>query len=341
MRLLIVGSDKIYAIENFYAKYIAEQGVEVQLFTAQNFFYDYYQRSLANKLIYKTGFSSIIRQINDRLIKVVEEFKPEVVWVFKGMEITPECLLSIKGKNIMLVNYNPDNPFIFSGKGSGNKNVRRSIPLYHLHFTYDASTRLRLEKEFNALTAMLPFGFDVSEDIYQKCQALPEYNKICFLGNPDEPRANALAALLNKGFSVDVYGNNWQKFIEHKNLGIHGPIYGEPFWKALAQYRVQLNLMRIHNKDSHNMRTFEIAGIGGIQLAPATPDHRMFFENEKEIFLFSDMDECAVLARKLLDLPRPEASQIRMRARKRALDSGYGYRDRARSALQRIKNLHG
>src|SRR5580658_6310246 len=121
MRLLIVGSDKIYAIENYYEKYIAQQGIEVFLFTAQNFFYDYYHHSVINKIIYKAGLSSIVREINDRLKKVVEELQPHVVWVFKGMEITPECLAWIKQKDIILVNYNPDNPFIFSGKGSGNK----------------------------------------------------------------------------------------------------------------------------------------------------------------------------------------------------------------------------
>ena len=42
--------------------------------------------------------------------------------------------------------------------------------------------------------------------------------------------------------------------------------------------------MRIHNPDSHNMRSFEVPGVGGIMVAPDTKEHRIFFEVGKEIF---------------------------------------------------------
>ena len=50
------------------------------------------------------------------------------------------------------------------------------------------------------------------------------------------------------------------------------------FWKVLRKYRVQLNLMRPHNLDSHNMRSIEVPAVGGIGLFPDTPDHERFFE---------------------------------------------------------------
>ena len=42
MKVLIIGSDKVFSIENFYVKYLKELGVNLKHFTAQAIFYDYY-----------------------------------------------------------------------------------------------------------------------------------------------------------------------------------------------------------------------------------------------------------------------------------------------------------
>ena len=68
MKLLIAGSDKVYAIENFYVKYLRELGIEVFHFPSQSIFYDYYQKRLTNKLIFKAGLSSIITKIGKELM---------------------------------------------------------------------------------------------------------------------------------------------------------------------------------------------------------------------------------------------------------------------------------
>ena len=109
------------------------------------------------------------------------------------------------------------------------------------------------------------------------------------------------------------------------------------FWKTLIKYRVQLNLMRPHNLDTHNMRSFEIPGVGGIQLAPDTPDHKIYFEPGKEIFLYTDIAGCVNQIMKLLALKANEAMEIRNCARMRSINSGYSYKDRAEQALEKIK----
>ena len=85
------------------------------------------------------------------------------------MEITPDSLEWAKKKKIKLVNYNPDNPFIFSGRGSGNSNVTNSISLYDLHFTYNLSVKEKLEKEFQSKDCFLPFGFDLDDQLFEIC----------------------------------------------------------------------------------------------------------------------------------------------------------------------------
>jgi len=340
MRLLLVGSDKIYAIENFYEKYIRRLGAEVSNFTAQNYFYEYYNRSVFNKVAYRVGVSRITRRINKLFIARIEEYKPDVIWIFKGMEIIPDSLRWAKHRGIPLVNYNPDNPFIFTGAGSGNENVKKSIGLYDLHFTYNLEIKNRLEKDYSARTFFLPFGFDLSEELFAECAAQQEVVKLCFAGNPDEKRVQFLKRLAENGIEMDIYGNNWGRYLNHPSIKIFPPVYGDELWKVLRKYRIQLNMMRPHNEMSHNMRTFEVPGVGGIMLAPDTPEHRIFFNDASEIFLFKDLKHCVQLIKEILQLPEEAAISIRKNARLRSLKSGYRYEDRSAAALHEIKKLN-
>ncbi len=97
--------------------------------------------------------------------------------------------------------------------------------------------------------------------------------------------------------------------------------------------------MRVHNEDSHNMRTFETPGVGGIMLAPDTTEHRMFFEEGKEAFLFKEVNDCIEKIKKIMNLSYDNAMKVREAARSRSLNSGYDYRSRTEQALRALKNL--
>jgi len=339
VRLMIVGSDRIDAIENFYVKYLKLQGVDLSFLPAHTWFYEYYYRGLLNKLAFRAGISGIYRRINREFRKMVMEFQPSVIWIFKGMEIFPGSIEWAKARGIRLVNYNPDNPFLFTGRGSGNGNVTRSIGLYDLHFTYNLEIKKRLEDQFHARTSFLPFGYEIDNDMYEKCAGQEEVQNGCFLGNPDAQRAGFIKSLADKGISLDVYGSNWNKWLDHPNIRIFSGVYADEMWMVLRKYRVQLNLMRVHNEDSHNMRTFEVPAIGGIMLAPDTTEHRIFFTEGKEIFLFSDIETCVERMHMLLNLPAASADEIRRMARERSIAAGYSYKERARQAMEQIGAL--
>lgn len=338
-RLLIVGPDDVYSIENFYAKYLTELGVNVAHFTAQNIFYKYYYGSNINRILYRVGLSGIIEKINSLFRQHVCDFEPDVIWIFKGMEITPASIKWAQKRGVLLVNYNPDNPFVFSGRGSGNKNITDSITLYDFHFTYNLEIQKKFRSRYGIEAAFLPFGFDVSDQTYLSVQGVEETIKTCFLGNPDKTRAKIITRFLERGVPIDVYGNNWSQFIRHKNVRVFDAVLGVDFWRVLRKYRVQLNVMRIHNEDSHNMRSFEIPGIGGIQLAPFTTEHALLFEENKEIFLYRNLDEAVAKVDYLLSMSETESGELRERARMGVLAKKYSYRDRAMQVYVKLEHL--
>jgi len=152
-------------------------------------------------------------------------------------------------------------------------------------------------------------------------------------------RAAFLQRIAEAGIKIDVYGNDWKKFISHPNFSIFPPVYEDDLGLSLRRYRVQINMMRPHNPQSHNMRTFEVPGVGGILLGPDNPDHRSFFEAGKEIFLYKDIEDCIVQLRKILAMPVEEANEVRRVARKRSLESGYTYKERTQQVYDILKTL--
>jgi spore maturation protein CgeB len=340
MRLFLVGSDNEYAIENFYVKYLKEAGVEVLHFPAQTIFYLYYQQGLINKILFRVGLSTIFKKINDEFKARVHKFAPDIIWIFKGMEIFPESLKWARAQGIKLVNYNGDSPFVFSGRGSGNKNVTGSIGLYDLFLTYSFVDKEKMESQYNVKAKIIPFGFDIDEDLFKQCEQIEEVKKVCFIGNADSPRANFLTSLADNGIEIDIYGDGWNRFIKHRRITVYKAVKNDEFWRTLRKYRIQLNLMRPHNLTTHNMRTFEAAGVGAIQLAPATKDHQLYFKENKEIFLFKDVESCANKIAEIKDLSIQQANLIRRNVRQRSLAAGYSYKKRSAEALSFIKMIH-
>lgn len=338
MKILIVGGLNNYAIERYYLKYFNEDAdVKAEIYNAPDIFLEYYQKNIFNKIIFRIGFKKIYKTINIALKKKINDYKPDILFVFKGMEIFPKTLQWIKNSNVRIVNYNPDNPFIFAGKGSGNSNITPSISLYDLHFTYNLETKKKIEEEYKTPTYWLPFGFEITGSIYRSASSLDEIIKVCFVGNPDKNRAHFLKALADKGVKIDVYGSQWKRFINHMNITLCPPVYNDELWLTLRKYRVQLNPLRIHNLDSHGMRSFEVPGIGGIMLAPRTTEHLNFFEEGTEAFFYGDNEEAFTKIKYLLSLQKSHADEIRHAAISKSISSKYDYKSRAEFVVKVLK----
>ncbi len=321
MKILIIGSDYNWSIERIYKRELFKLGHEVTHVPVQNWYYDFYYKSIINKALVRLGLTRLQTNIQKRLLLELNGQYFDLIWVFKGMELTPQTLKTLKNHTTRLINFNPDNPFIFSGKGSGNKNISQSIHLYDEHFTYDYEVKSRIESKFGTKCSLVPFGFDNEVISTEDLNEVAEIKAVCFVGNPDAYRTKILKEILDHGLPLHVYGHDWQKLIKHPNLTIHGAVYDKDYYKTLRKYRVQLNIMRVHNLNSHNMRSIEVPGCGGIMLAPRTRDHVRFFEEEKEVFLFKDINDLISESKYIMDLSKNDTDKIRLSARHKVLNN--------------------
>ncbi len=291
------------------------------------------------RILQRTFTYPIWRQANCDLLDMAENYNPDVVWIFKGSDIYPSTIRKLKQRGNRLISYNADHPFRFFSPGSGNSNVRKSIPEYDLHLTYSRHIAMEMADAYPGVcTGVVPFGHAIDDALYASLSGEHEIVRVCFLGNPDTHRIRNIGVLLSAGINVDVYGHSWDRFRgELAGARIHGAIYGTEMYRTLRRYRVQLNFLRPHNLHSHNMRTFEAPASGAIMLAEDTIEHREFFRPGLEAFYFSSDEELVTQARRLLSLGAEEASEIRRRARLRSVEQPFRYRDRTQLALGLIR----
>ena len=177
--ILILGSNHLAALELIYSSELTKLGTRNKIVGTQNLFLAYYTKSLLNKIIYRLGISKIESKIQKIIKAEILEYNPKTVLVFKGMEIQPQTLQWIKFKGIKVLNYNPDSPFIFSGRGSGNKNVTNSLSLFDYYITYDKAINKELVNR-SVKSAIIPFGFDWSGFNYIELEEKDEVFKLCF-----------------------------------------------------------------------------------------------------------------------------------------------------------------
>lgn len=291
IKLLIVGSDYEWSIEQSYLKVLRNKVVITELYPLQNKFFDFYYKSLIHKLVCRFGLTNILKRLNKELLLFVELFQPTHIWIFKGMEVLPSTLQVFKEKGIKIINYNPDNPFIFTGRGSGNKNITQSISLYDWYLSYDRSVVQQL-KAIMVHADLFPFAIEFEQNDIPLANRL-SIPRLAFIGNPDQERVIFLNQLAALGVPLDVYGHDWNSNKLHANIKVFDALSRLEYKQLAPQYKAILNLMRIHNVDSHNMRSLEIPAFGGVQLASRTTDHTLFFEDGKEVFLFSNAAEAA------------------------------------------------
>ena len=253
--------------------------------------------------------------------------------VFKGMELFPETLQRAKARGIALYCFNPDHPFVYSGRGSGSKFMTDSLGMYDRYFTYHRGAQTMLE-ERGVPHALIPFGYEEEALAEPFVLRDDEILRGCFIGNPNPLRARFLKEVVEH-IPLDLYGNGWHRhFGTSPHVRVYGPVHDAEHWRIMARYRFQLNLMAQHNTDAHNMRTFSAPAAGAIVLAPRNADHQEFFHDGQEVILFDHAAECIHRAQWLLQMPFAEAMEMRKAARQRSIASGYAYAERARAMLE-------
>lgn len=327
--VLIVGSQQPASIENFYRFGLQRLGLQVRVFEP----YSHVARGFVSKIRQRLHDHTVYRRANTRLIAECTAIRPDIVWVFKGVEVLPDTVSAIKSLGCRVVNFNPDHPYIRTSWTHGGRNVVDAVCRYDLYFSYHR----QLVEQLQPASVWLPFGFHLSNEDYESVSRVDEVCRACFVGTLDSHRAELVRRLATSGIPVDVFGprnRHARRLAGTPRLNVHGLVFDLDFWRVLRSYRVQLNFLREHNCGSHNQRTFEVPAAGGILLTPDTQEQREFFDGGKEVYFYGSFDDMRAHLDTLLTLRQSSANDLRHASRQRSITDDYTYTRRAHDAYR-------
>lgn len=264
-----------------------------------------------------------IKRLNIKILDIVNSAVPDLVWIDKGLTITPQTLHSIKSRSpkIKILSYSPDDML---NPNNSNAFYVASIPLYNLHVT-TKSYNLEELKVLGAKDVLFcNNSYSPLFHINYKELQNNSNTRIGFIGSFEVERYNSLLHLAKNGLKVYVYGD-WPKklYKKHPNLIItNKTLINAAYAYEISKNLINLCFLRKVNRDLQTTRSIEIPACGGFMLAEETIEHHTLFKAGVEAEYFNSNDE--LLDKCIYYLKNPdEANSIANAGYLRCKISGY------------------
>lgn len=280
----------------------------------------------------------VISAFNRKWLPELLREEADLVWVGKGAWAVPWLWKEFKQARpeTQLVCYNGDNPLITYSRGGNRPWVTESIDCFDLFCTYNSRLVEPLLEAGAKKAVCIPFAWD---SVIHPMHAYEDFQRdVLFVGNGDEHRARWLGDILSsplaRDWKTEVYGF-WPSRTCRSIADVlnQKQVVGQDMAKLVASSRVTLNILRVQNEGSHNMRTFETPGCGGVLASQYSEEQAGFFPDGRAAIYFQTAAEAAEKISQLLS-SEEKARNIRQCAAK--LVQSETYRNRAEMLLASV-----
>lgn len=274
---------------------------------------------LRNKLVYELperfgssrGEAAFSRHVTEAALAKLDAAKPEALLVIKGDVLEERFWDEVNRRRTPSVLYLYDDL-------ANMRHTKATLAGPRALATFSPADRGRLaSRGYEA--QLVPMGFD------PKVQYSPvRQEAIVFAGARYSDREEALVGLHEHGLPVIAYGREWSHHpldrfrswsLERPNVSGRRDISFSEWLGVASGAAAAYNAHGGH--DGVNPRTFEICGVGGLQLVDRD-DVARFYEPGREVLVFHSQDELRALAERALE-DRAWAEPIREAARRRTL----------------------
>ena len=221
-----------------------------------------------------------------------------LIIIFKLLYLNKKFASQIKSicKNSKLINIFTDNPFDTNYfKDISNKNILNSITEFDNIFIFSKKILKLLKKKYpNNSFSYLPFAYDPF--YHKKNKNFKIQYDISFVGTADNERYTLINSL--KEYSIILAGDGWKKYNLPKNIRYVSNADARNYSFLISKSKFSLNILRKQNKDSHNMKTFEIPSMGGLQLTEKNRDQNNFFPENRACVMYRNIKDIKLIINK-------------------------------------------
>lgn len=284
------------------------------------------------------GYPCDTQEENERLLKIVAENKPDIVFIDNSKVIRQNTLHILRKMcDPLIVYYSPDD---IMAKHNLKINFRKSIPYWDIIFTTKSYNISELKGAGAKKAVLVGNAFDPKiHRPMDRAEVGCEYQRfdVVFVGAFEPARASSLVALAKAGMSVLVYGvdvgalgGRWSAL--HPNITLRPPAFGPHYAPSMHHGKIALCFLRKINRDQITTRSIEIPAMARAMLAEKTTEHDAHFIDGQEYVSFRDDEELVNKALLLLKNER-QRQCLAEAAYRRCKTSGYDTAARARQML--------
>jgi hypothetical protein len=309
MKVLIIGVEKDYNAEYFYAKAFEQLGHEVSIINE----YKGVNNPTRTRILYTRfglfHFNWRHFEINKNIIEKVRSIEPDMILVFKG-ELLSTLNIAKLNENFKIYLFYPD-MYKF------RQILKNRLRYFQAIFTAANETQFYYDLGAKRVVTT-PWGCD--PEFHIKKIEEKKYD-VSFVGTGYLERRKIIGKLNN----VTTFGDFWPRGRNH-----NPPLYGIEYINVINQTKINLNLQAKANivADAPTMRTFEIAGCGGFQISDYMPSLKRYFPM---LPTFNDIDELKDLIFHYLENPK-ETEEIALRTME-ICHSSFKYIDAAKTII--------
>ncbi len=238
---------------------------------------------IRNKFMPKSMLELYIKEyINNSFMSCVQKYQPDLIFLFKGKNISSNTLRQLRSKGYVIINWYPDYYDDWSWISTHADN-------YDYFFTPCEFVQTQLKKI--GITAFyVPFAAE-PDLIYS---ILPKKYQVTFVGRYTE-RRNKLFKKVYRNKQLDIWGYyHWQKSA-YKNV-YHGELTPTQTLEIIRSSKITLNTLTGTDEVpiiSVNYRVFEATGAGGFVLSSYHAPLEKFFRIGKEVDIFDSAEEAS------------------------------------------------
>lgn len=265
-----------------------------KIFDYTKYMYRTKKFNLYNRFLDRVLYLKISNDINYALLNEVKKEHFDILVVLKGVHISRNTLSELKNRIKYIVNWNPDD---FFNPLNSSRQLLDCFNIYDCIF----SPREHLFEEYRKFGAKnikllnwyyLP-KYEINGSIDKSEYSLYE-SSIVFIGTWSKRREKILTTLMNFE-NVKIFGNGWNKASSNfqKKINCNQPVFADEMSKIMFLSKININILTIENRDTTNLRNFEIPAFKGFQIAEETSAIKKIFKNNEEIVLYNSPDELA------------------------------------------------
>lgn len=301
MKILVVGDWHSKVHEEVAAQALRKLDHDVVEFKWSPYFAT--NPSVIKKAQNKYLWGPLISKINNDLIKLVKEKKPEAIFIYRGTHVLPSVLKKIRriSPETTLVGYNNDDPFSPKQPRWVWRHFLNGIPDYDLMLAY-RHHNMDEYKTAGAKRVDLLRSWYVAENNFPAELSAEDHKKfdcdVVFIGHHEpDGREHFLKEIVRRGVNFKLFGpgKDWVNVAtqvkELQQFVPVTPLWGQDYNKALCASRIALCFLSKLNRDTYTRRCFEIPASGTFMLSEYTDDLASLYKEGEEIEFFRSKAE--------------------------------------------------